>query len=235
MREITPLELETRIKKAKNGIFAALDKTGVPTDEALEYSETWAPIFVQNGHWPHECLQILGTLRKKYIDDEQYNIYMMITEAVKPHMLTFLEKATLGIQEVPEDELEKYKEDIEALAEMEALCSDDNCPVTEEHLELFQVLTQGLDPDKFDLSKESLVTKEEIVQFRELAPKFGLTELEIGLCIEKAIAGTPSAYVQRIINQQNLINARNEKNARILRRDETALRYDAPDGQFWRE
>lgn len=204
------MDLHERIKTAKNDLISVLLKNNISYDKASAYANTYAQEFIETGSYSKEAYDDL-----KDFGFDANVLFKDIVEAIGQYVLTFAERARLEFErdqsELTLEEANQRKEDILALEEMETLCNGKKeCLVTDEQKELIQVLTEGLDPDKFDNVKPS-VTKEEIAQFHVLGKKFGLTEKVISQCIERAARGTPTAYVQRIISHQAIIDERKAK------------------------
>jgi hypothetical protein len=232
------MNLEERVDKAADVAIASMVSCGVSKIQAREYINKHIIDFVERGVWTHDSIHELKQLSdvwQMYIKGGKqngcFNLFNKISEAIKPYILSFAERARLELErnegELSESELVQFQADLLAMQELEAMCCNDQaCPVTEEHKNLFNVLVEGLDPNRFDLDKPPVVTKEEIAQFRELAPKFGLTENEIVLYIQKVTSGTPTGYVQRILTHQNIVDERLKKNAQILRNES--------GNKFWR-
>ena len=229
------MNLEERIDKAVNIAIVSMVNCGVSESQAREYINKHIIDFVERGVWTHDSVHELKQLHqnKGWKTPQELNLFSSISEAIKPYVLSFAERVRLELerneQELSEEELVQFQADLLAMEELEAICCNDHsCPVTEEHKNLFNALVEGLDPDRFNLDKPPVVTKEEIAQFRELAPKFGLTQNEIGIYIQNVTSGTPMAYVQGILTRQNIIDERLKKNGNIL--------GSAPHfGRFWRE
>jgi hypothetical protein len=228
------MNLEERVDNAANAAIASMVCCGVSETQASEYINKYIIDFVERGVWTHDSIHELKQLHQNrgWKTPEEVNLFNNISNAIKPYVLSFAERARLELErngdELSEEELVQFQADLLAMEELEAICCNDQaCSVTEEHKNLFSALVEGLDPEKFDLDKPPVVTKEEIAQFRELAPKFGLTEDEIGIRIQRVTSGTPTAYVQRILTHQNIIDERLKKNHQIL--------HGEFRNKFWRE
>jgi hypothetical protein len=205
------MDLQERIELAKSDLVSALLKNNISYGKALSYAITYTQEFVETGAYSKEAYDDLNDFG---LDTNR--LFKDIVEAIGQYVLTFAERARLEFErdqaELTPEEANQRKEDILALEEMETLCNGKKeCSVTDEQKELIQVLTEGLDPEKFDLNTKPSVTKEEIEQFRVLGKKFGLDEELIARHIDKATSGTPTSYVQRIISRQNVIDERRSK------------------------
>lgn len=202
---------EDRIKQASDAVFYDLINHGISSEHARNYVNKHIKYMIETGTYTEKCISDLIDISK-----QGEHIWPDVREIIKPFVLTFAERARLELErestELSEEELLARKEDLLALEEMEAICpGNKECSVTNEQKELIQVLTEGLDPEKFDFGIKSSVTKEQIEQFRDLGKKFGLDEESIAQRIARVTFGTPTAYVQKIISQQASIDQRREK------------------------
>jgi hypothetical protein len=222
------MDLTEKMYLAKQDLISVLLKHDISYGRASEYANKYIREFVESGAWTRDALDELKSWvygeSNRHGNKYDHPLFNDISKAISQYVLTFAERARLELEnessELSEEELSSRREDLIALEEMESICSGNKeCSVTDEQKELIQVLTEGLDPEKFDLDTKPPVTKEEIEQFRVLGKKFGLNEESIAQCIEIATLGisSPTAYVERIISQQNIINQRRADNLFAIR------------------
>lgn len=208
------MDLNERIKQVSDAIVDELVRHGILTTYANEYADKHVPFMIITGTYKGNCFSDLKNIIPQGEQGER--LWPDIVEIVKPFVLTFAERVRFELEredfDLSKEDAKDLKEDLLALEEMESICpGNKECYVTDEQKELIQVLTEGLDPEKFDLDVKPYVTKEEIDQFRVLGKKFGLDEELIARHIEQVTFGTPTSYVQRIISRQNIIDQRRSR------------------------
>jgi hypothetical protein len=146
--------------------------------------------------------------------EEGVRITVDIAKVCSKYALTYAERARLYLEtdapkDLSEDEARQFEEDLKAMNDYEALCSG-GCPVTDEHRELYRLLAQGITP-----GGPSKVTTEEIDQFRVLAKKFGISDVDVENHIADTLDGI-NGQMKQILKQQRVIDKRMERNHRAL-------------------
>ncbi len=212
------MDYQKRIQAAKTDLISVLMKHDVLYGRASEYANKYVQGFVETGTWTKESLEDLKNIgidfgeSNRHGSSNDHQFYRDIADVFSKYVLTFAERARLELEcdksNLTPEEAEQRKQDILALVEIENLCNGKKeCSVTNEQKEWIQVLTEGLDPEKFlnpfeKTIAKSPVTNEEIESFRTLGQKFGLSDELINEYISKTTFGTPTGYVQNIINNQ---------------------------------